>query len=75
MIVIEITNVQEIVRRERGLLAAKLGPFLADLEAEVERNVISELRAAFEEQGIEANVVSLRGVKLRYAMQDGNREE
>jgi|GEM_PF-1076830 hypothetical protein len=66
MIIIEIKNVAEIVRRERGFLAARLGPYFADLEAEVERSVILEIQAAFARRGVDASIVSMRGVKLRY---------
>jgi hypothetical protein len=66
MIIIEIKNVAEIVRRERGFLTARLGPYFADLEAEVERSVILEIQAAFARRGVEASIVSMRGVKLRY---------
>lgn len=65
MILIEITNIHEIVRRERGLIAAKLGPYVRDVEGEVEQSVIAELKAAFAARGIEANIVSMRGAKLR----------
>ena len=65
MILIEITNINEIVRRERGVLAAKLGPYVRDVEGEVEQGVIEELKLAFESRGIEAKIVSMRGAKLR----------
>ena len=56
MILIEITNINEIVRRERGLIAAKLGPYVKDVEGEVEQGVIEELKSAFAERGIEAKI-------------------
>lgn len=72
MIIIEITNAKEIVRRERGLIASKIGPYLSDIDAEVEHSVISEIQAAFARRGIEARIVRMQGVELRYTVDNNH---
>jgi hypothetical protein len=73
--VIQITNVDEIVRRERGFWVAKLGPYVTDLEAAVEASVIEEIEQSFAERGIEATIVSMRKARLnmlKSAAENGN---
>lgn len=65
MILIEVTNVEEVVKNNRGWLAAKLGHLVVNEEVEVEKEIISELKKTFEENGIKANILSVGGVNLR----------
>ncbi len=65
MITIEITNLDELVKEHRGPLSALLGKLVADVEGEVERIVMSELREEFEKRGIKANMASIAGISFR----------
>lgn len=65
MITIEITNLDELVKEHRGPLSALLGKLVADVEGEVERIVMSELREEFEKRGIKANMTSIAGISFR----------
>lgn len=70
MLVIEIINTREVLRKRLGPLGDRLvGPVL-DHEVEVEKAVIQELETAFQSFGIEANILSVEGVELM-----GNRLE
>lgn len=67
MIVIEVTNISEIVEREKGILLAKLAPYLADVEAEVEKRIVDEIQASFRERGIQADIASIPRGQWRFA--------
>jgi hypothetical protein len=64
MIVIEIINVNHLVEREKGKIAAKVGAFLLDLEAEVEKNIIAEIKATFAQKGVQAKIRRVARLKL-----------
>lgn len=65
MITIEITNLDELVREHRGSLSAMFGKLVKDVEGEVERILINELKREFEKRGIQANICSIAGISLR----------
>jgi len=65
MIFIEITNIKEIVREERGWISANVGPYFTDLEARVEQEVIAEILANFEARGVKTNISSASGIHMR----------
>ena len=65
MIIIEITNVKEVVRAQRGWFSANVGPYFTDLEARVEQEVIDEILVTFEARGVKANIVSASGIHMR----------
>jgi hypothetical protein len=65
MITIEITNLDELVREHRGSLSALFGKLVKDVEGEVERILINELKREFEKRGIQANICSIAGISLR----------
>ena len=65
MITIEITNLVELVKEHRGPLSALLGKLVTDVEGEVERIIINELRAEFEKRGIKSHICSISGISLR----------
>lgn len=65
MITIEITNLDELVKEHRGSLSALLGKLVTDVEGEVERIVMNELREEFEKRGIRANMTSVAGISIR----------
>lgn len=73
MILIEITNVKDLVQDERGWLTAQLGGYLTDLEAKVEAQVIAQLQERFAERGLETNIASVAGMKLRDVEANGTR--
>ena len=64
MIVIELTNVKDLVSNERGWITAQVGAVVTDLEAKVEAQVIEQLEKSFGKRGIEANIVSIAGMKM-----------
>lgn len=72
MIFIEVTNVDELVRKNRGHVASLVGPWLTDVEAEVEKVLIAQLKKAFERDGVQANIASIGGLKLRHLNVDVN---
>ena len=65
MILIEITNVKDLVKDERGWLTAQLGSYLTDLEAKVEAQVIAQLQQGLADRGLETNIASVAGMKMR----------
>lgn len=67
MILIEVTNVDQLVKKEKGYWTAKFAPYLTNLTVEVEKIIVEEIKAAFEARGIEANIVSVNGVRLHYS--------
>lgn len=69
MIIIDITNQSELVKAKKGWAASKIGGFVADVEGEVEKEIIKHLQEAFQEQGICANIVSVGGINVRSALQ------
>lgn len=71
MIFIEITNIKEIVRRERGWISAKVGPYVTDLEARVEQEIVDEIVASFAERGVEATITSASGIDMSSIQLEG----
>lgn len=55
MIIIKITNVEELIKRHIGSLGAKVLHALADDEAKLEKIMIEELQNNFQEMGVKAN--------------------
>ena len=70
MLVIEIINTREVLRKHLGPLGDRLVGRVLDHEVEVEKAVIQELEKAFKSFGIEANILSVEGAELM-----GNRLE
>jgi len=56
MITIKITNIEEIVEKQKGWFVANVVGSLVDLEPRVEEVVIEKLRASLAEQGVAAIV-------------------
>jgi len=54
MIVIKISNVDEIVEQQKGWFVANVIGAVVDLEPRVENVIIEKLKASFAEQGIVA---------------------
>ncbi len=65
MITIEITNLDELVKEHRGPLSALFGKLVTNVEGEVERIIMSELKEEFEKRGIKANMTSIGGINIR----------
>jgi hypothetical protein len=65
MITIEITNLDELVKEHRGSLSALFGKLVTDVEGEVERIVMNELKEEFEKRGIKATMCSVGGISFR----------
>lgn len=56
MITITITNIDEIVQKQKGWFVANVVGAVVDLEPKVEDVVIEKLKAALAEQGIVATI-------------------
>jgi hypothetical protein len=54
MITIKVSNVDEIVEKQKGWFVANVVGAVVDLEPRVEAVIIEKLRASFAEQGIVA---------------------
>ena len=64
MLIIEVTNSREVMRRRIGRLGERLFGKVFDADAEVEKALIQEMETAFKEFGIEARIVSVQGGSL-----------
>ncbi len=64
MLVIEVTNARDVVRRRMGRLGGRLIGKVVDAEAQVEKALIQELETAFKEFGIEARIFSIAGPQM-----------
>lgn len=65
MILIEITNPQEIIRQRVGKLAAKLINVVSDELPQVEKVLIEELAKELDQFGIKANFYSVNNLDMR----------
>jgi hypothetical protein len=54
MITIKITNVQDVVEKQKGWFVANVVGAFVDLEERVEEIVIENLREALKREGVEA---------------------
>ena len=70
MLIIEIINTREVLRKRLGPLGDRLVGRVLDDEVEVEKAVMQELETAFKSFGIEANILSVEDMELM-----GNRLE
>ncbi|MEB3234908.1 MAG: cytochrome-c oxidase [Cyanobacteriota bacterium] len=64
MLVIEVTNAQDVVRQRLGRLGSRLLGRVVDAEAQVEKALLQELENAFREFGIEARIYSIEGPQM-----------
>ena len=64
MLIIEVTNARDVVRHQIGRLGERLIGKVADAESQVEKALIQEMENAFQEFGIEARIISVKGPKL-----------
>ena len=64
MLIIEVTNAREVLRREIGKLGERFIGKVSDAEAQVEKTLINEMENAFQEFGIEARIISVKGPRL-----------
>ena len=64
MLIIEVTNAREVVRRRIGRLGERLIGKVVDPESQVEKALIQEMETAFQEFGIEAIILSVNGPRL-----------
>ncbi len=61
MITIKITNIDDIVEKQKGWFVANVVGSVIDLGPKVEDVVIEKLKASFEEQGIVAVIERVDG--------------
>ncbi|MBA3394587.1 MAG: hypothetical protein H0T89_18215 [Deltaproteobacteria bacterium] len=54
MITIRITNVEDVVEKQKGWFVANVVGAFVDLEAQVEEVVMAKLREALAREGVEA---------------------
>ena len=64
MLIIEVTNARDVVRKQIGRLGERLIGKVADAESQVEKALIQEMETAFQEFGIEARIISVKGPSL-----------
>ncbi len=64
MLIIEVTNAREVVRRRVGRLGERFIGKVFDAETQVEKALIQEMETAFQEFGIEAKIISVDGTKF-----------
>ena len=64
MLIIQVKNAREVVRRRVGKLGERFIGKVFDAEAQVEKALIHEMETAFEEFGIEAKILSVDGIRL-----------
>ena len=64
MLIIEVTNARDVVRKRLGRLGERLIGKVVDPEAQVEKALIQEIDTAFREFGIEARILSVQGPQL-----------
>ena len=64
MLIIEVTNAKEVVRKRIGRLGGRLIGTVVDAEAQVEKALINELESAFKDFGIEARILSIDGPQM-----------
>ena len=64
VLIIEVTNARDVVRKRIGKLGSRLIGKVVDSEAQVEKALLQELESAFREYGIEARIVSVDGPML-----------
>ena len=64
VLIIEVTNAREVLRREIGKLGERFIGKVSDAEAQVEKTLINEMENAFQESGIEARIISVKGPRL-----------
>ena len=65
MLIIEVTNAREVMRKRIGPIGERLIGKVVNAEAQVERALIQEMETAFQEFGIEARIVSVQGPQLQ----------
>jgi len=64
VLIIEVTNAREVVRRRMGRLGSRLIGKVVDAEAQVEKALLQELENAFRDFGIEARIYSVDGPQM-----------
>ena len=64
MLIVEVTNAREVMRKRIGRLGERLIGQLVDSEEQVEKALIQEMETAFKEFGIEARIVSVGGLQM-----------
>ncbi|ACK70422.1 conserved hypothetical protein [Gloeothece citriformis PCC 7424] len=64
MIIIEITNVEELIKQQIGSFGARVLHAVADDEAKCEKIMIEELQNQFKQMGVKANMFSIAGVDM-----------
>ncbi len=64
MLIIEVSNAREVMRKRIGPLGDRLIGKVVDAESQVEKALIQEMEIAFKEFGIEARIFSVQGPKV-----------
>jgi len=74
VILIEITNVDELVKQKKGRIASIIGPLITDVEAEVEKVIIEQIKEAFAGEGVKAKIASVSGLNFNDFVFDADGE-
>ena len=64
MLIVQVTNAREVMRKRIGSLGERLIGKLVDAEEQVEKALIQEMETAFKEFGIEARIISVDGLQM-----------
>ena len=64
MLIIEVTNARDVMRKRLGPIGERLIGKVVDAESQVEKALIEEMEIAFQEFGIEAKILSVQGPTL-----------
>ncbi len=56
MIIIKITNADEIVKNHRNWFISRLAPYFMDVETRVEKAVAEQIKQIFAEKNIQAKI-------------------
>ncbi len=64
MLIIEVINPRQVVRKRIGRLGDKLIGKMIDAQSEVEKAIVQDIEIAFQEFGIEARILSVRKSKI-----------
>jgi len=67
VLIIEVLNAREVVRKRVGKLGERLIGKVVDADKQVEKALMQEMEAAFQEFGIEARILSVQGPRIEDA--------
>ncbi len=67
MLIIQVTNAREVMKKRIGPVGERLIGKVVDAEEQVEKALIQQMETAFQEFGIEARILSVQGPQFSEA--------